>query len=76
MTTATLDRRESLIRRVHELSDSMIESVIAFIDDTEGHEPNDETIRAIEESMDPENLLGPYNSVEEMLKDFGINANA
>ncbi|GHV48302.1 hypothetical protein FACS1894204_12490 [Synergistales bacterium] len=75
MTTATLGRRESLIRRVRELPDSVIESVIEFIDDTEGYEPNEETVKVLEDSEAGRNLIGPYDSLENMFKDFGIDVN-
>jgi hypothetical protein len=33
------------------------------------HIPNAETIEALEEAKNPENLCGPYNPFEEMLED-------
>ena len=32
--------------------------------------PNKETLKAIEESKDKKNILGPYSSFEEMVNDF------
>jgi hypothetical protein len=73
MTAAQLTVKEDLCRRIMELPDDRAEQVLAFVRDFEAHEPNDETVKAIKESMDPKNLLGPYNSVEEMFEDFGID---
>jgi hypothetical protein len=76
MTVAQLTIKEDLCRRILDLPDDSAAQVLEFVRDFEAHEPNEETIRAIEESMNPENLLGPYSSVEEMFEDFGIHVDA
>jgi hypothetical protein len=76
MSLTQIATGKALYRRFRNLSDSHARQVLEFIDDLEGHEPNEETVRAIEESMNPENLLGPYDSIEAMFEDFGINVDA
>jgi hypothetical protein len=71
-TTQTTAKKE-LFNRISRLSESDLAQVIDFVDSLEGHEPNEETIKAIEKSYDPANLLGPYHSLEEMFRDFGID---
>ncbi|GHS85538.1 hypothetical protein AGMMS49957_01780 [Synergistales bacterium] len=51
MTTATLDRRETLIRRVRDLPDSAVESMIEFIDDVTKTQRNAEYIAKIDKSI-------------------------
>ena len=67
MTTATIEREE-IVRRVRSLPDEKLPAVLLFIEDLEGHEPNEETIRAIQESLDPANLVGPFNSIEALME--------
>ncbi|GHV31197.1 hypothetical protein FACS1894167_13190 [Synergistales bacterium] len=50
MTTATAERRKSLIRRVNKLPDSEIEPVIKFIDDAKARR-NAEYLAKIDESL-------------------------
>ncbi|GHV40772.1 hypothetical protein FACS1894187_21970 [Synergistales bacterium] len=72
MTTATLDRREKLVRRVRELPDSTVDSVMEFIDEVEEHEPNAETIAVLEDIEARRDMVGPFNTLEEMFRDFGV----
>ena len=47
MTTTQTSVRESLYRRILELPDEGINLVSRYVEDLEGHEPNEETIAAI-----------------------------
>jgi hypothetical protein len=76
MTVAQLTVKEDLCRCILNLPAETAEWFSQCLGDFEAHEPNEETVKAIEESMNPENLLGPYNSVEEMFEDFGIHVDA
>jgi hypothetical protein len=71
-----LTTKENLCRRILDLPAETVEWLSQCLDDFETYEPNEETIRAIKESMNPENLLGPYSTVEEMFEDFGIDVDA
>ncbi|MCL2060885.1 MAG: hypothetical protein FWH01_17810 [Oscillospiraceae bacterium] len=63
--------RESLCRRILDLTDEEIDLVEGYVSDLEAHEPNEETIAAFIES---ENLdrLPIYDNLENMFEDFGI----
>ena len=50
MTTAQIATRKNLYRRIRSLSDVETEQVFQYIDDLKGHEPNEETIAAMEEA--------------------------
>jgi hypothetical protein len=76
MTASQIASRENLCRRIHDLSDNDIAQVIEFVDSLEGHEPNEETIKAIEESLDPANLIGPFESVEDLIESLLTDDNA
>ena len=67
MTTAILER-ETLCRRILELPDEEFGWVSRYVDDLEGHEPNERTIKAIEESFDPANLVGPFSTIEALIE--------
>ena len=47
VTTTQTAVRESLCRRILDLSDEEIGMVECYVSDLEGHEPNEETIAAI-----------------------------
>jgi hypothetical protein len=68
VTSTQTISKESLSRRILDLSDSDAVRVSAFLDSLERHEPNEETIKAIEESLDPANLIGPFKSVEGLME--------
>jgi hypothetical protein len=76
MSPAQIAARKALYRKIRGLSASRAEQVLEFIDDLEGHEPNEETIRVLKDSEDGRNLLGPYDTLEDMFKDFGIDVDA
>ena len=65
MTTAT---KERIMSKVESLSEADALTVLNFIDDIQGHVPNAETIKAIEESYDPANRIGPFYSVEALME--------
>ena len=65
MTTAT---KERIINKVENLSESDALMVLNFIDDIKGHVPNAETIKAIEESYDPANLIGPFDNMKDFME--------
>ncbi|GHV36223.1 hypothetical protein FACS1894187_10430 [Synergistales bacterium] len=48
--TATLERRETLYRRILELPDEGIKMVARYVEEIEEHEPNEETIAAMLEA--------------------------
>ena len=73
MTIAQTTERETLYLRILELPDEDFGLVKQYVDDLEAHEPNEETIKVLEDSEAGRNLLGPYDTLEDMFKDFGIN---
>ena len=68
MTAAQTAVRESLYRRILDLPDEKIGLVERYVSDLEGHEPNESTVRAIEESLNPANLIGPFYTVESLVE--------
>jgi hypothetical protein len=48
-------------------------SVELIDDDIDTYEPNAETLEAFRDIEEKKNLLGPYSSVREMFRDFGVN---
>ena len=77
MSTA-LAERDELEQAIRSLPDEQVQVVLKFVRDLEGeeHTPNAETIRVLRESDAGRGLLGPYHSMEEMFKDFGIHVDA
>jgi hypothetical protein len=73
MTVAQVTVKEDLCRRILDLPVETAEWLSQRLDDYEAHEPNEETIRVLEDSEAGRNLLGPYDTLEDMFKDFGIN---
>ena len=65
MTTAT---KERIINKVESLSESDALMVLDFIDDIQGRVPDAETIKAIEESYNPANLIGPFDNMKDFMK--------
>ncbi|GHS85542.1 hypothetical protein AGMMS49957_01800 [Synergistales bacterium] len=64
MTTATLDRRETLIRRVRELPDEGIRMVARYVEEIEEHEPNEDTIAAM---LEADELARQYSARFELV---------
>jgi hypothetical protein len=77
MNTAIAERDE-LEQAIRSLPDQQVRAVLEFVRDLEEeeHVPNAETAKVLEDIEARRNLLGPYHSVEEMFKDFGINVDA
>ena len=73
MTVAQLTVKEDLCRRILDLPVETVEWFSQYLDDLEAYEPNEETIKVLEDSEAGRNLLGPYDTLENMFKDFGIN---
>lgn len=71
MTVVQLTERKNLYRRFRSLSEEDARQVLQYIDDLEGHVPNAETIRAIEESLDPENLT-ECRDLKDMFEKCGV----
>ena len=74
MTAPATATKETLYDKIRGLSDSEATQVINFIDSLDEHEPNEETAAVLRESDAGLNLIGPFNSLEEMFRDFGIDA--
>ena len=68
MTSTQTIERESLCQRILNLPEEEVGLVERYVNDLEGHEPNERTIKAIEESLDPANLIGPFNTVESLME--------
>ena len=68
MAVAQITVRESLYRRILDLPDEKIGLLERYVSDLEGHEPNERTVKAIEESLNPANLIGPFNTVESLIE--------
>jgi hypothetical protein len=77
MTTAILEREE-LLQIVRDLPDDKLKTILKFTKGIldEGDEPNEETIKVLEDIEAGRNLLGPYPSLEAMFKDFGIDVDS
>lgn len=65
MADAQISIKKDIYRRVHRLSDNKATQVLAFIDSLEEHEPNEETIRIIEDVEAGRNLIGPFLNMED-----------
>ena len=79
MSTVVLElERKELAQMVCNLSDDKVTSALEFVRSLrdEGYMPNAETIKVLKDSEAGRNLLGPYHSVEEMFRDFGINVDS
>jgi hypothetical protein len=76
MAVAQLTVKEDLCRRIMELPDDDAEQVLDFVRDFEAHEPNEETVRVIKESMNPKNLIGPFHTVEALMESLLADDNA
>jgi hypothetical protein len=76
MPVAQLTAKEDLCRRILDLPLETVEWLSECLDDYEAHEPNEETIKAIKESMDPQNLIGPFHTVEALMESLLADDNA
>jgi hypothetical protein len=65
MAVAQLTVKEDLCRRILDLPIETAEHLSRYLDDLEGHEPNEETIAALRESSDMRNLIGPFHNMED-----------
>jgi hypothetical protein len=74
MISEQIAAKKTLYRRFRNLSENDAKQVMRFIDDLEAYEPNEETIEVLEDIEARRNMVGPFNSLEAMLSDFGINA--
>jgi hypothetical protein len=72
MTVAQLTVKEDFCRRVLDLPVETVEWLSECLDDFEAHEPNEETIAAIEESMNPETLI-ECDDIDDMFRKCGVN---
>ncbi|MDR0652245.1 MAG: hypothetical protein LBG12_02955 [Synergistaceae bacterium] len=73
MTTQQMTERETLYRKIIELPDEDVKMVAQYVKGFEGHEPNEETIKVLEDVEAGRNMIGPYSNLEAMFKDFGID---
>ncbi len=71
MTATQIAARKSLYKRLRNLSDYDARQVLDFIDTLEEHEPNEETIKAIEDSYKPENLI-ECDDIDDMFEKCGV----
>jgi hypothetical protein len=78
--TATALEREELLQIVRNLSDDKLAAILKFAKDVlaadKSDEPNEETIKVLEDIEAGRNLLGPYLSLEAMFEDFGIDVDS
>jgi hypothetical protein len=76
MTVARLTVKENLCRRILDLPVETAEQLLRYLDGLEAHEPNEETVKVLEDSEAGRNLSKVYDNVEEMLSDLVRSANA
>jgi hypothetical protein len=76
MTVAQVTMKEDLCRRIMSLPAETVDRLSRCLDDLEAYEPNEETIRVLEDSEAGRNLLGPYATLEAMFRDFGIDVDS
>ena len=72
MTVAQISVKESLCRRILDLSDEEIGLLERYVSDLEDCEPNEETIAAFREAENLDNLTTCVD-LQDMLKQCGIN---
>ena len=66
--------RKNLYRRIHALSEESLQSLVHYLNELESgeaHEPNEETVAAIKESLHPENLI-ECSDIQDMFKKCGV----
>ena len=70
--------RKNLHRRIHALSEENLQSLVHYLNELESgeaHEPNEETVAAMQDVLEGRNLSRTYDNVDEMMKDLlGSNA--
>jgi len=72
MTNAQIAARKDIYRRFRRLPDNKVTQVLEFLDSIEEEcEPNEETIRAIEESYNPETLI-ECDDIQDMFRKCGV----
>ena len=71
MTTTQVAERESLCQRILRLPDEDLNLVARYVEDLEGHEPNEETTAAFREAENLDNLTTCID-LQDMLKQCGI----
>ena len=73
-----INARKNLYRRIHALSEENLQSLVHYLDELERgepHEPNEETVAAMQDVIEGRNLSRTYDNVDEMMKDLlGSNA--
>jgi hypothetical protein len=67
MSFTQIAKGKALYRRFRNLSDSHARQVLEFIDDLEGHEPNEETVAALREAENIDSLT-PCSDLRDMLR--------
>ena len=65
MTTATQER---IINKVTNLSESDALMVLNFIDDIEGHVPNEETVAVLRDIEAGRGLVGPFDNMKDFME--------
>jgi hypothetical protein len=68
---AQLTVKEDLCRRILDLPAEVAEQLSRYLDDLEAHEPNEETIAALREAENLENLT-TCADLQDMLKKCGV----
>lgn len=69
-----INARKNLCRRIHALSEENLQSLVHYLNELESgeaREPNEETVAAIKESLDPENLI-ECRDIQDMFKKCGL----
>ena len=65
MATATQER---IINKVSNLSESDALMVLNFIDDIEGHVPNEETVAVLRDIEAGRGLVGPFDNMKDFME--------
>ncbi|MDR1979856.1 MAG: hypothetical protein LBQ42_14060 [Synergistaceae bacterium] len=77
MTTTTIER-EKLFEAIKTLPDDKVNFALSLINELqyEGDEPNEETAKALRESADMRNLIGPFHNMEDFMASLLSDDNA
>jgi hypothetical protein len=70
--TQTIDK-ETLCQKILHMSDIAAKQAVDSVGCPESHEPNEETAAVLRDIDARRNMVGPFNTFEEMLRDFGID---
>jgi hypothetical protein len=73
MPAAQTVTKEELFDRIGRLTPLELAHVAELVNSLEEHEPNEETEAVLRDIDARRNMVGPFNTFEEMLRDFGIN---